>query len=241
MTRTQGRWWMIMLITALLAGARGPMVWAADGATVSGNVAFAGTPPTRKPLNFGAEKQCAIAHGDQMPMGEEIVVNGNGTLKNVLVYVTSTVPGTYAPPATPVTYAQTGCVFLPHVAAAMAGQPIEVINNDDVLHNVRAQSKLGQRFNIAQPTKGMKTTKVMQQQEIGIPLKCDVHYWMVAYLHVLAHPFFAVTGDDGAFTIKDLPPGTYTLEAWHEKLGTRQAPITVQAGQSSTADFTFGS
>lgn len=227
-----------MFAAALLVCAA-PAAARAGGGTVTGRVEFEGAPPERTPVQFGGEKQCALIHGGQAPLTETVVVNDNKTLRNVLVYVTGEVPGTYAPPAEPVVYQQEGCVFKPHVAAVMVGQAIEVINDDALLHNTRAQSKKGQAFNIAQPVKGMKARKMMKAQEIGIPLKCDVHFWMVAYLHVLAHPFFAVTGEDGRFSIAGLPAGTYTLEAWHEKLGTKTLTVTVAEGAEAAANFSF--
>jgi len=213
---------------------------AADGGgTITGTVKFSGTPPPPTPINFGAEQQCALAHGTTPPMIENLVINSNGTVRDVLIYVTGEVPGQYAAPTEPLVFHQHGCIFVPHVGAVMVGQPVEVRNDDSVLHNVRAQSKLGQAFNIAQPVQGMKTTKTLLKPEIGIPLKCDVHFWMTGYLHVLAHPFFALTGPDGAFTITGLPPGTYTLEAWHGTLGTKQGTATVTDGGAASLTFTF--
>lgn len=208
------------------------------GGTVSGKVVFEGTPPSAKPINFGAEKQCAMMHGDKIPMNEDIVVNANGTLKSALVYVKEGVAAAAAP-TEPVVIDQKGCVFSPHVSVAMAGQKVIFRNDDSVLHNVRSVSKTNKAFNIAQPIQGMETTKVFDQPEIGIPMRCDVHFWMAAYLHVLNHPYFAVTGEDGSFTLKDLPPGNYTIEVWHEKLGTQTMEITVADGETKNAEFTL--
>ena len=214
-----------------------PVASAGGGGTITGAVKFSGTPPLAALIHFGAEKQCALAHGTTPPTIEDVVISSHGTVRDVLVYVTGEVPGQYAAPAEPLVFEQRGCVFVPHVGAAMVGQPVEVRNDDAILHNVRAQSKLGQSFNIAQPTQGMKTTKKLLKPEIGIPLKCDVHFWMTGYLHILAHPFFAVTGPDGAFTITGLPAGTYTLEVWHGKLGTKQLTVTVKGDESQPVEF----
>ena len=216
-----------------------PIAAAGGGGTITGTVHYAGTPPPPTPINFGAEQQCALIHGATRPNVEDVVIDGHGAVRDVLIYVTGEVPGQYAAPTEPLVFEQRGCLFVPHVGAIMVGQPVEVRNGDPILHNVRAQSKLGQSFNIAQPVQGMKTTKRLLKPEIGIPLKCDVHFWMTGYLHVLAHPFFAITGPDGAFTLTGLPPGTYTLEAWHGKLGIKQLTVTVNGDESQSAAFTF--
>ena len=228
-------WHAVIVMAAALGHAS--VAWAAGG-TVTGTVVFEGAPPPVKEIQFGAEKQCALGH-EHPPTYEDVVVNGNGTVRDVLVYVIGEVSGQRVAPTEPLVFEQRRCIFLPHVGAVMAGQPVEVRNGDPVLHNVRAQSKLGQSFNIAQPTQGLKTTRKLLKPEIGIPLKCDVHFWMTGYLHVLPHPFFAITGPDGAFTIKGLPPGTYTVEAWHGKLGTQTQRVTVAEGQAAPATFTF--
>jgi len=230
-----------VLLTAFTLASSAPLGFAEpnQGATIRGTVVFSGRAPAPKPVEFGAEKQCALLHGNNPPYAEDLVVNANGALKWTLVYVANEVPGDVAPPTEPLIFDQKGCLFSPHVGAVMVGQPIEVRNSDPVLHNVRAQSKAGQSFNIAQPVQGMKTTKTFKKPEIGIPLKCDVHFWMTAYLHVLSNPFFAITGADGTFTIEGLSPGTYTLAAWHEKLGEQTHTVIVQEGQRATVTFTF--
>ena len=209
------------------------------GAIVSGKVAFEGTAPTPKPINFGAEKQCAMMHGDKTPTSEDLVVNPNNTVKWVLVYVKEGISGEFKAPDQPVVVNQKGCLFSPHAVGMMVGQKINFTNDDSVLHNVRANTKVNKMFNIAQPIQGMTTTKTFEQPEIGIQMRCDVHFWMSSYIHVLKHPFFAVTGDDGSFSIKDLPAGTYTIEVWHESLGTQTQIVTVADGESKEANFTL--
>lgn len=234
------RYPLFLLLTLALLFSRAPGLARAQATgTVQGQVSFQGSPPKPAPINFGAEKQCAALHKGKPVFTEEIVVNPNGTLRYVLVRVASEVKGSFAPPKTPAVVDQKGCVFVPHVTAAMVGQTVSFPNGDPLLHNVRVMSNKGQGFNIAQPIQGMKYDRVFKTPEIGIQLKCDVHFWMSAYLHVLPHPFFAVTGSDGSFKIAGLPPGTYTLEAWHEKLGTQSAKVTIGAGEVKTVNFAF--
>lgn len=208
----------------------------AQAATLTGKVAFEGEAPAPKPINFGAEKQCAMMHGDKMPMTEGLVVNPNKTVKWALVYVKGGVSESSAP-AEALEIDQKGCMFVPHVAVAQVGQKVTFKNSDSVLHNVRSESKLNKAFNIAQPLQGMTTTKIFEQAETGIKMRCDVHFWMASFVHVLDHPFYAVTDDEGNYQIKDLPAGTYTIEVWHEKLGTQTAEATIAEGETKTFGF----
>ena len=137
---------------------------------------------------------------------------------------------------------QNACHYLPHVFGVQVGQPIEIVNSDATLHNIHATPKTNSEFNTAQPIKGMKTTHMFTAKEadVVVPFKCDVHGWMNAFAGVLDHPYFAVTKPDGSFSIPNLPPGSYTLAAWHERLGTQTMPLTVAAKDSkSDANFTF--
>lgn len=231
---------IVVAIVGMTAGVSG---WSATAlaepaGTITGTIRFEGTPPPARPIEFGAEKQCSIGH-QHAPQYEDLVVGSGGTIKWVLVYVKEGAPEGGEAPAEPVVYDQRGCIFEPHVAVARVGQPVEFRNNDPVLHNVRGMSKQKQAFNVAQPIQGMKTQRTFKSPEIGMLLKCDVHFWMTSYLHVLPHPYAAVTGNDGRFTISGLPVGTYTIEAWHETLGTQTQVVTVQAGAAATADLSF--
>src|ERR1019366_8419163 len=154
---------------------------------------------------------------------EEVVVNDNGTLRNVFVYVKSGLEGkTFEPPTEHVTLEQKGCTYHPRVFGMQAKQPLDIVNDDDTLHNIHALPTQSKEFNVGQPNKGMKTTRTFATPEVMVKLKCDVQPWMAAYVGVLDHPFFSVSGDDGKFTIKNLPAGTYEIVAWHEKYGEQK-------------------
>ncbi|HXF96156.1 MAG TPA: carboxypeptidase regulatory-like domain-containing protein [Gemmatimonadales bacterium] len=217
----------------------GPLA-AQGGATITGRVRFTGPKPTNPTIDMSEEPQCKAKY-QTPPRAETVVVNPNGTLANVFVYVKSGLPADakYPTPTTPVVIDQDGCHYRPHVLGVMVGQQLEIRNSDPLLHNIKARGTANRGFNISQPRAGMKTTRTFSRPEVMVALECNVHGWMNAYVGVLPHPFFAVTGTDGAFTIKGLPPGTYTLEAWHEKYGTRTATVTVTGTETKTAEFTF--
>ncbi|HVH66882.1 MAG TPA: carboxypeptidase regulatory-like domain-containing protein [Gemmatimonadales bacterium] len=214
----------------------------AGGATVTGEVKFVGRAPANPPIDMSEEPKCK---GDYTaPPHEPIaVVNPNGTLSDVFVYVKTGVPAgaTYAPPTTPVVIDQKGCLYHPRVFGIMVGQPLRIVNSDPLLHNIKAMGKENRPFNISQPAAGMTTERTFTAREDMLPFECNVHGWMHAFAGVLPYPFFATTGSDGRFTIKDLPPGTYTIEAWHEKYGSRTATVTVTGTETKTVDFTYKS
>ena len=212
----------------------------AGGATISGTVKLTGAPPANPKIDMSEEAACKKKY--TTPPTDPVFVVNNGALGNVFVYVKSGLPAgaTYPAPTTPVTIDQRGCLYHPRVFGVMVGQPIEILNSDSVLHNIKAVPTANRGFNISQPSAGMKTTRTFNTQEVMVPLQCNVHGWMHAYVGVLSHPFFAVTGEDGSFTIKGLPAGSYTLEAWHEKLGALTAQVTVTENGSATAQFAFG-
>jgi plastocyanin len=217
---------MLVSTTALLAG------------DVTGKVSFSGSAPAAQRLRMDADKVCARAHKDAV-MSEEVVVNKNGTLKNVLVYVKDGLTGKkFDAPKTKAVFDQVGCIYTPHVLSVMAGQEVEILNSDPTLHNVHSLSKANTSFNQAMPMKGMKLTKKFDKVET-FRVKCEVHPWMSAYIGVFNHPFHAVTGDDGSFTLKGLPAGEYTVEAWHEKYGTQTMKVAVGAADTKSVEFKY--
>jgi plastocyanin len=213
-------------------------VTASYAGDVVGKVAFEGTPPKAAILRMDADKVCKAAHKEPQ-RSEEVVVNANGTLKNVLVYVKDGLGNRkFEPPAKKVVFDQIGCIYVPHVVGIQTGQELEVVNSDPTLHNVHSLSKENPQFNVAQPKKGMKLTKKFEKPEV-FKVKCEVHTWMGAYIGVFNHPFFAVTGDDGTFSLPKLPAGEYTIEAWHEKYGTQTTKVKVDAAGKASVDFKY--
>jgi len=206
--------------------------------TVSGTINFTGTAPDPQVITMDADPTCSSFHTGAV-YSEEVVLNENQTLKNVFVYVKTGLEGkTFPTPSEPVTMDQNGCQYSPHVFGVQVGQDVQIVNSDTTLHNVHAMPHESKEFNLGMPIKGMKLKKKFTAPEVMVKFKCDVHPWMNAYAGVLPHPFFSVSGDQGTFEIKDLPAGTYTIEAWHEKYGTQTAEVTV-AEDASTVDFSY--
>jgi plastocyanin len=171
-----------------------------------------------------------------------VVVVKDGGLANVLVYVKTGLPEgqKYEAPKDPVVLDQEGCLYKPRTLAVMVNQPIEIRNSDPVLHNVKAMAKKNRPFNISQPQAGMETIRTFTTDELPVHVECNVHGWMKGNVAVLTHPFFAVSGETGDFAIRGLPAGTYTVEAWHETLGTKTGTATVAADGKATVSFSYG-
>lgn len=210
------------------------------GADVSGRVSFSGIAPEPQKIDMKTDSTCVKLHSKPV-FNEEVLVNSNGTLKNVFVYVKEGLEGqSFEIPKQPAELVQEGCMYTPRVFGVQAGQPIQMINKDATLHNIRAKAVEQKEFNLGMPMQGMKIKKQFAKTEVMVPFKCDVHPWMKAYAGVLPHPFYAVTDDTGSFRFSGLPAGEYTLEAWHEKFGTQTVKLSVQEGTDpSSVDFQF--
>ena len=222
-----------------VVGLRSTADGAQAGATISGTIKFTGTKPVMPKIDMSDEPVCKGKY--QAPRTkEDVVVNANGTLDNVFVYVKAGLPASYhaAAAATPVVLDQDGCRYHPHVFGLMAGQSLQIKNSDGIAHNIKAKGVKNRPFNISQPTT-MTTARTFTAPEVMVALECNVHGWMKAWVGVLPHTFFAVSGANGTFSIKGLPPGTYTIEAWHERYGTQTATVTVAGAAAKTQDFTF--
>jgi plastocyanin len=218
-----------------LALTAGPAVAAS---AVTGTVTYAGKVPNLRPLSMDADPACAAKHDS--PVANEVLVLGPGSkLANVLVRIKSPVAGSHATPAQPAVIDQDGCQYHPHVLGVMVGQTLKIKNSDGLLHNVHALPKVNTPFNMAMPANRTEADHKFGKEEGMFLVKCDVHPWMSAYVGVFSHPFFAVSGEDGKFSIADVPDGTYELEAWHEKLGVQTGKVTVAAGKPATVDFSF--
>lgn len=211
-----------------------------NGATITGSVAFKGTPPTpAPPIQMEADKNCKAMHSTPV-LPDDFVLNENGTLKYTFVYVSAGLAGKSFPPSTePVLFDQRGCRYEPHVFGVQVKQPITILNSDSTVHNVHALPKNNREFNMSMPKKDMKITKTFDRPEMRAKFKCDVHPWMLAWCHVMEHPFFSTTNDKGEFKIAGLPPGKYTLTAWHETLGESMQEIEVAAKDAKTVTFEF--
>ena len=213
----------------------------ATAGNIAGRVTFEGTPPAATRLRMDADPNCAQA-GGAGKTDDKLVVGASGSLQHVFVYVKDGLGNLVFPvPATPVVLDQQGCVYVPHVAGLQVGQPLEVRNSDPTLHNVHATPTANREFNQGFPLKGISHTHTFSTKEVMVPFKCDVHGWMRAYVGVLDHPFHAVSDAGGAFSLTGLPPGTYTVEAWHESLGTQTQSVTIAEKESKDITFTFKS
>ena len=206
---------------------------------IQGKITFDGKAPKMKSLRMDADPVC-VANNEVAPRKEWLILDENNGLKNVLVFVkespSNSLSSDYSPPENPAVIDQNGCVYVPHVLGVMVGQDLDILNSDGTLHNIHALPKVNKEFNKAMPRSKKRMTVQFDKSEAPFKVKCDVHPWMGAFIGVFDHPYFAVTNDDGSYVISGLEPGDYVIEAWHEKLGSQTANVTVG---DSAANFTF--
>lgn len=208
----------------------------ATAGNLEGRVTVDGVLPPNEPIKLGGDPVCERAHKDGAT--SETYVGENGGLGNVFVYVKDGLGLYYFDvPSEPVKLDQVGCMYKPHVFGVRVGQNVEFVNSDSTGHNVHALPAANKEFNFSQPIRTQKDRRSFASPEVMVRIKCDMHSWMAAYAGVVDHPYFAVTDPGGAFEIKHLPPGTYTIEAWHEKLGAQTRQVTL--AEKGSADVTF--
>jgi plastocyanin len=211
--------------------------WANSG-TITGTIHFTGKAPKRIPIDMGQDPVCSLASAN---LTEQYVVD-NGGLENVFVYIKSGLGDkAYAPPSKPVVMDQKGCRYDPHVIGVMPGQPIEFTNSDNTMHNVHMIPTLStnQAVDVSEAPNGPGENRTLSTPELMIPVRCNNHPWMEAFVNVVANPFYAVSEDGGHFTIKGVPPGTYTVVTDHEKLGEKTTTVTVAPHQTATVNVTY--
>jgi plastocyanin len=190
---------------------------------------------------MSSEPACAKSN-PAAAASREVLTGANGALANVVVFVKSGLDAyRFDPPKAPAVLDQNGCAYDPRVVALMANQPLEIRNDDATIHNVHATPKRNEEWNKAQRAGAPPLTVSFPRPEIAIPFMCNVHPWMRAFVFVFAHPYFAVTTTTGQFELKNLPPGTYTIEAWHEKLGIQDQSVTLAPHAAQTISFRFRS
>ncbi len=207
--------------------------------TVSGQVEFVGKKPARKTVAMESDPQCTKLHASTVA-DETIAVNSNGTLANVFVYIKQGLEDKkFEPSAEPVTIDQKGCWFGPRVLGLQVGQTLKVTNSDPVTHNIHPLAQVNREWNQSQEPGAQALTRKFTQPEVMIRVKCNIHGWMHAWVGVVAHPYFAVTGADGTFQFRNVPPGNYTIETWQEELGKQEQQISLAPSGKSELVFKY--
>jgi plastocyanin len=209
---------------------------------ITGKVSFQGDKPKLVRIMMDQDPVCVQKHGGKPVYAEDAEVNSNGTLPNVFVYVKSGADDyAFTAPSDPVVLDQDGCMYKPHVLGAMVGQTLKVVSSDATTHNIHPMPKDNREWNMSQAPGAAPIEQKFSREEIMIPVKCNQHPWMRAYVGVVKSPLYAVTGSDGTFTIKGVPPGDYTIGAWSAVGGgqTQDQKVTVGPKETKTADFTF--
>jgi hypothetical protein len=211
---------------------------AAGTGTIVGHVRLAGPSPGNPIIRMGMDPMCSKLNAGARPIQEIVLRSKDGGLANAFVDLQGTFSAT-PPPKEPVTITQQKCIYTPRVIGAQVGQTLRIRNDDGLMHNVHSASSAKNEFNFSQPKAGLVKDIVLKGPDVMMRLKCDIHSWMAAYVGVEAHPYFAVSKDDGTFTIDGVPAGRHRIRVWHERYGELTQMVTVAAGQKATADFSY--
>lgn len=212
----------------------------ATAGTITATVKFEGDVPAADMITLTGDPKCVSENGAPQRAEERVVVGNNQALQNVFVYVTDGLSSFSFPiPTEPVLLDQDKCRYTPRVVGVRVGQALQIRNSDPLLHNVRSNGVINQAFNKSTPVEGVSFTHTFATKEVMVPFKCDVHGWMSAYVGVVDHPYFGTTTADGKVVLGNLPPGTYTIETWHESLGTRTQQVTIGARESKDVSFAY--
>jgi len=215
-----------------------PAAQAAATGTITGHVRLMSAAPANTIIRMGADPLCSRANARKRLTQEIVLRSADGGLANAFVDLQGSFPSTPAPAAR-VTIDQRGCIFVPRVVGARAGQTLQVTNSDPTGHNVHSLSTRGNQFNVSQPLTGMMSTFQLKNVDVVMRIKCDIHSWMVSYVGVVAHPYFGVSGESGTFRITGVPAGRHAIRVWHERYGRLTATVEVKAGATATVDFAY--
>ena len=232
----QARLFILLIVLALLV----PVEALYAAGTIEGKVLFNGRPRRNPLIQMGADPNCLTINAGKKVVQEFVSLNRDKSVSNVFVHITDEVAGGSAP-GDPVVIDQRGCIYHPRISGAMVGQTLKVRNNDSTLHNIHSLSEGKNGFNVGQPKAGMEFDFQLRQTEVMLRIKCDVHPWMIGFVGVKSHPYYAVSGEGGAFRIENVPAGTYNLQAWQEKLGTVDVQVEVKDGETATVELAYGS
>jgi len=208
--------------------------------TITGHIVLTGKAPGNAIIRMGVDPKCSALNAGHRVIQESAMVTADGSVANVFIRLDGTFPKT-AVPTDPIVIDQRACVYRPRVIGMRVGQPLQIKNVDELLHNVHSSSAAGNSFNVGQPKAGIVFTFTPRAEEVMLKLGCDVHRWMTAYVGIVSHPYFSVSGADGTFTIGKVPAGTYTIKTWHERFGEMTKKVTVKPGALATVDFAYAS
>ena len=209
-----------------------------EGGTISGTARMAGSQDAAARINMATDPACLKIHPAPV-INEEVVTGSNGALKNVIVYISEGLGDrSFDPPKEPAVFEQKGCTYSPRILGVRARQTFELINSDPTSHNIHPAPQNNREWNIFQPPGSAPIEQTFAREEI-IPVKCNVHPWMKGYIAVFKHPYFAITEKDGTFDLKNVPPGDYVIQAWHEKYGVLAQKVTLGSNQAKAIQFVF--